>query len=222
MIPLLILLFIVFFLLALLIFVVLTEGKYFGKGFLRRLYNLRAGAFEIRDDWELWEHLIERLNIGATEQILDLGTQTGHLPRILARKRAFQGSIVGIDWSDEMIQEAKRQARLEGSSEKIRFLCSDIRHPLPFPDQTFTMVVCVTGILDGLRNPEKLLKEVRRVLQPEGRLACSFSPTGLGPGSQRDQQWFSAHLAEIGFFLSEIIPWTSMHKILIARLKNSG
>jgi len=69
---------------------------------LRRLYNLRAGTFEVRDHWDQWQLLIRRLDIASTEHLLDLGTQTGHFPRLVAKQAGFQGSVVGIDWSEEM------------------------------------------------------------------------------------------------------------------------
>ncbi len=208
---------ILFIVLALLIFIIVTEGRYFGKLFLRRLYGLRAGTFEIRDDWDQWLHLIRRLGISATEHLLDLGTQTGHLPRLVAMKAGFQGSAVGVDWSEEMIREAQRQSMLEGTNKFTQFLCTDVRQPLPFPDETFTLVVCVTGLLDGLRNPEPLFKEIRRVLKPKGRFAYSYT--------QRQQKTSShgpLHLSHLlvksGFNTPKSIPWLTTHHVMLSHL----
>lgn len=204
--------------LGLLILIVATEGKYFGKRLLRWWYNRRSVAFEVRDDWELWENLIKRLNIGNSEEILDLGTQTGHLPRLVARKRGFEGHVVGIDWSEEMIQEARRQSRLEGTASKTRFLCRDVREPLPFDNDSFSLVTCVTGLLNGLRAPELLFREVQRVLKGNGRVAFRFETQPRRPTLTRYPSWFTERLESLGFQLTETVPWTPLHTVLIFRL----
>ena len=205
--------------LGLLVFIVATEGRYFGKRLVRWGYNRRSVAFEVRDDWELWESLIKRLNIGNSEKFLDLGTQTGHLPRLVARKRGFEGHVVGIDWSEEMIQEARRQSRLEGTASKTRFLCRDVREPLPFENDSFTLVTCVTGLLNGLRTPELLFREVQRVLKVNGRVAFRFETQPRRPTLTRYPSWFTERLASLGFQKTETVPWTPLHTVLIFQLQ---
>ena len=205
--------------LGLLLFIVATEGRYFGKRLLRWGYNRRSVAFEVRDDWKLWEIFIKRLNISNSEELLDLGTQTGHLPRLVARKRGFDGHVVGIDWSEEMIQEARRQSRLEGTASKTRFLCRDVQEPLPFDNDSFTLVTCVTGLLNGLRAPELLFREVHRVLKVNGRVAFRFETQPRRPTLTRYPSWFTERLKSLGFEQSETVPWTPMHTIIIFQLQ---
>ena len=57
--------------LGLLVFIMATEGRYFGKRLVRWGYNRRSVAFEVRDDWKLWEILIKRLNVSNSEELLD-------------------------------------------------------------------------------------------------------------------------------------------------------
>lgn len=215
----LLLLIIIAVILGLLVFIVATEGRYFGKRLVRWGYNRRSVAFEVRDDWELWESLIKRLKIGNSEEILDLGTQTGHLPRLVARKRGFEGHVVGIDWSKEMIQEARRQSRLEGTASKTRFLCRDVRESLPFDNDSFTLVTCVTGLLNGLRAPELLFREVQRVLKVNGRVAFRFETQPRRPTLTRYPAWFTERLESLGFQLTGTVPWTPLHTVLIFRLQ---
>jgi ubiquinone/menaquinone biosynthesis C-methylase UbiE len=203
---------------AVLIFIIATEGRYFGKGLMRWGYNRRSVSFEVRDDWKLWEHLIKRLNIDPTEEILDLGTQTGHLPRLVARQRWFRGRVVGIDWSEEMIQEAQRQTRLEGTESKVEFLCQDVQRPLSFDDSTFTLVTVVTGLLNGLKSPNTLFQEIHRVLKPKGRIAFRFAPQPLGYTPIRNVNWFAKRLEPLGFTHTETLPWTPMHKVIVFEL----
>lgn len=217
--PLFLLLIIIGILLAILIFILLTEGRYLGKQLVRWSYNRRSMAFELRNDWKLWEHLIKRLGIRPAEELLDLGTQTGHLPRLVARTRNFKGHVVGIDWSEEMIIEARRQAQLEGTSSHASFLCCDVQNPLPFSDDTFTVVTCVTGLINGLKKPEELFNEIQRVLKIDGRVAFRFEPHPLRPASIRNSSWFNSRLEPLGFSQTNRIAWTQTYKILVFQLK---
>jgi ubiquinone/menaquinone biosynthesis C-methylase UbiE len=174
--------------------------------------------FEVRDDWELWEHLIHRLKIRPSEHLLDLGTQTGHLPRSVVRQRGFAGRVVGIDWSYEMIQEAQRQSRLEGTASKVQFLCQNVQEPLPFPDNSFTLVTSVTGLLEALRDPEDLFREIYRVLLVPGRVVFSFEIRPLRPMNIRTIEWITDRLTKLGFTHLQTIPWTTTHKLVIFEL----
>ena len=204
--------------LGLLFFIIATEGRSFGKRLLRWGYNRRSVAFEVRDDWELWENLIKRLNIRNSEELLDLGTQTGHLPRLVARKRGFEGHVVGIDWSEEMILEARRQSRLEGSASRTRFLCRDVQESLPFENDSFTLVTCVTGLLNGLKSPELLFNEIQRVLKVKGLVAFRLDSQPRRSTAIRQPAWFTKRLEPLGFQHTETVPWTPQHTILIFQL----
>ncbi|MFW9935341.1 MAG: class I SAM-dependent methyltransferase [Candidatus Thorarchaeota archaeon] len=208
--------------LAVLIFIIATEGRYFGKALIRWGYDRRSVSFEVRDDWKLWEHLIKRLDIRPTEELLDLGTQTGHLPRLVARQRGFRGHVVGIDWSEEMIQEAQRQTRLEGTESRSQFLCRDVQNTLPFPENTFSLVTMVTGLLNSLRAPELLFREIRRVLQPRGRVAFRFSLQPLRYAPIRKAEWVRSQLESLGFTYLETLSWTPTYEILVFRSPESS
>ncbi len=201
-----------------LVFIIATEGRYFGKRLIRWGYDRQSAAFEVRDDWELWEHLIKRLRISPTEKLLDLGTQTGHLPRLVARRRGFKGHVVGIDWSEEMIREARRQSRLEGTQSNTQFLCRDVQKPLPFENNTFTLVTVVTGLMNGLKTPEALFQEIHRVLTPLGRVAFRFTPQQLRYPPIRKPKWFVSRLEPLGFIYLESLKWTTNYEIIVFQI----
>lgn len=203
---------------AFLIFIIATEGRYFGKRLMRWGYNRRSVSFEVRNDWKLWEHLIKRLKISPAEEILDLGTQTGHLPRLVARQRWFRGRVVGIDWSEEMIHEAQRQTRLEGTQKNVEFLCRDVQLPLPFGDSTFTLVTSVTGLLNSLKTPNTLFKEIHRILKSKGRVAFRIAPQTFRVTPIRNADWFATRLEPLGFTFTETLPWTPMYKVIVFEL----
>jgi ubiquinone/menaquinone biosynthesis C-methylase UbiE len=118
-----------------------------------------------------------------------------------------------------MIREAKRQARLEGTAGRTRFVCADVDQRLPFPADAFTMVVCATGVLDGMHSPDRLLADIRRVLRLNGRVIFSYSSRHLKPSSIHDRNWFSEHLPKFGFTSPQVVPWTATHNLLIAQLR---
>ena len=57
--------------------------------------------------------LFERVGIGATDQVLDVGCGTGQTTRTAARAAA-SGSALGVDLSSQMIELARRLAVAEG------------------------------------------------------------------------------------------------------------
>ena len=118
-----------------------------------------------------------------------------------------------------MIQEARRQSRLEGTASKTRFICRDLREPLPFDNDSFTLVTCVTGLLNGLRAPELLFREVQRVLKVNGRVAFRFETQPRRPTLTRYPSWFTERLESLGFQLTETVPWTPLHTVLIFQLQ---
>jgi SAM-dependent methyltransferase len=98
---------------------------------------------------------------------LDLGCSAGLYTRGLARALGDRGDVVGIDISPSMLGEAARRAREAGVAPS--FARADAHH-LPFADASFSGAVC-GGTLNELGDPARALRETRRVLEPEGRLA---------------------------------------------------
>ena len=71
---------------------------------------------------------------------------------------------------------------------------------LPFPDQSLDLVV-LPHTLELSRDPHATLREVERVLVPEGRVVISgFNPLSLWGQRQRRAQWY-ARLGIQSFFL---------------------
>lgn len=97
------------------------------------------------------------------EKALDAGCGTGIYSVELARKGAL---TTGADISREMLDLAKAKARKEGLA--VEFVSADAL-TLPFPDDYFDLVLSV-GMLCFVKEREKALLEIRRVLRPGGRL----------------------------------------------------
>ncbi|MEZ5065768.1 MAG: bifunctional demethylmenaquinone methyltransferase/2-methoxy-6-polyprenyl-1,4-benzoquinol methylase UbiE [bacterium] len=101
-------------------------------------------------------------------RILDLATGTGDLAFEFSRAEGFDGEILGLDFSEEMVCRARRKAAARHLSARIQFRTGDALD-IPEPDGWFDIV----SIGFGLRNfldPERGLLEAHRVLAPGGRL----------------------------------------------------
>ena len=141
-----------------------------------RGYDLLAPKFEFTPyrtpDWVL-EACAS--SIGPTDHGLDLCCGTGAALRMLLP--LCRHSLTGIDFSQGMLDEAKRLLSDEEGSEKLKFVRGDVRE-MPFPQQ-FDLAVCFGALGHLVGEDESLfLKEVYRVLQPGGRFVfvTSYSP----------------------------------------------
>lgn len=97
------------------------------------------------------------LGVRAGQTLLDVGCGKGSFC-ISAFKRGMK--VVGIDFSEVALNYA-RSLKLN-----IEFILADA-HFLPCKDQSFDYVVCL-GSLEHFSDKKKVLKEISRVLKPDG------------------------------------------------------
>ena len=98
-------------------------------------------------------------------RLLEVGCGPGANVWYMAREgfRAY-----GMDGSATAIQKAKRRLKAEGL--KARLVTGDINH-LPYPKHYFDAVIDNECLAHNPRkNTEKILKEIQRVLKPNGLL----------------------------------------------------
>jgi demethylmenaquinone methyltransferase/2-methoxy-6-polyprenyl-1,4-benzoquinol methylase len=101
-------------------------------------------------------------------RVLDLATGTGDLALEFTRMKGFEGEVVGLDFSSEMIRRARQKASARRVSNRVQFREGDALD-IPEPDGFFD----ITSVGFGVRNfvdLEKGLLEAHRVLTPGGRL----------------------------------------------------
>jgi malonyl-CoA O-methyltransferase len=109
--------------------------------------------------------------------VLDLGCGTG---RHAVRLAAAGADVTAIDFSEGMLEEARRKAH----GDAIRFIVHDLHQPLPLPDGTFDLVVSGL-VLEHIRNLDSFFAEIHRVLRPGGRAVISaMHPAMFLRGSQ--------------------------------------
>jgi demethylmenaquinone methyltransferase / 2-methoxy-6-polyprenyl-1,4-benzoquinol methylase len=97
---------------------------------------------------------------------LDLCCGTGDLAFALARRVGHEGAVVGCDFSERMLDLARRKAGERGASQ-VRFEWADALE-LPYPDQSFDAATVGFGVRN-LVDLERGLAEMFRVLKPGGR-----------------------------------------------------
>jgi demethylmenaquinone methyltransferase / 2-methoxy-6-polyprenyl-1,4-benzoquinol methylase len=136
---------------------------------------------------------------------LDLCCGTGDLAFALAR--SGPASTIGVDFSHAMLLRAKEKRTSSGSdphaevAPQIKLIEADALR-LPFADASFDLVTTAFGFRN-LANYEDGLREIRRVLKPDGTLAIlefSEPPPGLLGDLYR---WYCRKmLPKIGGFIS--------------------
>src|SRR6266581_4376739 len=118
---------------------------------------------------EPWVHcLVDVAALQPAEHVLDVACGTGFVARLAADRVGAKGRVVGIDLNASMI-EAARAASGQGAATTIEWRTGDAA-ALPFEDSIFDVVLCQQGV-QFFPDRVRALREMRRVLRPEGRLA---------------------------------------------------
>jgi SAM-dependent methyltransferase len=101
-------------------------------------------------------------------RVLDVAAGSGQPALAIAPRVRPGGTILGIDFSPEMIAVAERRARQAGAT-NVSFRTMDAEQ-LELPDASFDAVTCACGLI-FFPEAHRALAEMRRVLKPEGRIA---------------------------------------------------
>lgn len=118
------------------------------------------------DSYKHYKTVLSWIDYKTERDILDLGCGKGELLKQIEVKlnsckidKKFK--ISGLDISPNMIEKAKNNSEIEfkvGDSEDI-----------PFAKNTFQVITCLNSF-HHYENPEKVLKEIHRVLKNEGKI----------------------------------------------------
>jgi SAM-dependent methyltransferase len=114
--------------------------------------------------------LAKQLRLSRGDRVLDVGCGTGDDALALVALVGDEGTVVGIDPSETMIEVARERARAAGLA--VDFALGDAL-ALDFPDEAFTACRCerVLMHLDG--DPAGAIEEIVRVTRRGGRVAIS-------------------------------------------------
>ncbi|MGA9762260.1 MAG: ubiquinone/menaquinone biosynthesis methyltransferase [Gaiellaceae bacterium] len=152
-----------------------------------------------------WRDMTARRVVRPGDVVLDAACGTGDLA--LADLRAGAARVVGVDFSERMLELAARK------SSAVEWVEGDLGR-LPFPDGTFQAAT----IGFGLRNvPDRdgALRELGRVLAPGGRLGILEITRAHGPLAPFFRIWFDALVPTAG----KLLPGGSAYTYLPASVR---
>ncbi|MEK6799267.1 MAG: class I SAM-dependent methyltransferase [Planctomycetota bacterium] len=111
-------------------------------------------------------------------RLLEIGCGGGHVLRMFP-----QCELTGVDVSGEMLAKARRNL----GDLPARLIKGEV-HEAGLADATFDVIIC-TEVLEHVVDPQRLLREARRLLAPGGRLVVTFPNDRL---IERIKRWIIA------------------------------
>jgi len=106
------------------------------------------------------------LKIGPLDRVLDIGCGAGQSTREAARA-ATEGSVVGVDISEEMLQIARRRSAEEGL-QNVAFELADAQN-YAFPTAHFDLCISRFGVM-FFADPIFAFTNIARAMRPGARL----------------------------------------------------
>ncbi|HXR32318.1 MAG TPA: methyltransferase domain-containing protein [Verrucomicrobiae bacterium] len=160
-----------------------------------------AGLYDDKHSfvWKMAAGLVELLEPKPGESVLDVGCGTGHLTAQIAASGAL---LHGIDQSPDMIRQAREKFP------ELRFDVMDAREISL--GETFDAVFS-NATLHWIKEPERVIRGIVKVLKPGGRFVAEFGGKGnvawlmaaaecawnkLRPGTPLESPWFYPSVAE--------------------------
>ena len=164
---------------------------------IKAMFGEIAGGYDLANNvlsggiHHLWRKGVVRWSGAKTGyRVLDCATGTGDLAIEFKRTVGPEGTVVGTDFSPEMLEPAPRKAKKLGLD--ITFSQADVMQ-LPFPDDSFD----ISSISFGIRNvqdPEKALVELARVVKPGGVVMVLEFGQPMLPGISQAYRFYSRHV----------------------------
>lgn len=156
---------------------------------------------------ELLDTIVEKLEIKEGDLVLDAGCGTGNLAIKMKEKGA---RVIGLDNCNEALE------RYLIKNPEAEIVKHDLAVPLPFPDNYFDKIginnVVYTFEID---NRKAILKELYRVLKPNGVLVVSNSRKGIKPiliyfDTIKKQRKKSGVFVTLGMIFQMLVPTIKM------------
>jgi demethylmenaquinone methyltransferase/2-methoxy-6-polyprenyl-1,4-benzoquinol methylase len=151
-----------------------------------------------------WRRLAAQAVVQPGDRVLDAACGTGDLA--IADVKAGAGQVTGLDFSEKMLERARRKAPLE-------WVHGDML-ALPFAEATFDAATVGFGVRN-VADLELALRELRRVLRPGGRLAILeiTQPRGVL------RPFFSLWFDRVVPLLGKVLPGGSAYTYLPASVR---
>ena len=132
-----------------------------------RRYDLLNAVLSCGLDRVWRRKFLDLFPAGSNLKILDLATGTADVALTLVKNNPNIQRAIGIDLSENMLALGREKIAACGLGEKIHLQTGDAAK-LSFPNDEFDMTTMAFGIRN-VENPIFVLKEIYRVLAPNGR-----------------------------------------------------
>jgi demethylmenaquinone methyltransferase/2-methoxy-6-polyprenyl-1,4-benzoquinol methylase len=156
-----------------------------------------------------WRRLAAESAVRRGDRVLDAACGTGDLA--IADLKAGAATVVGLDFSEQMLARARKKTALR--KDVLEWVQGDML-ALPFEDASFD--AATVGF--GVRNVADLplaLRELRRVLRPDGRLAILEITQARGALKPFFSLWFDRVVPALG----KVLPGGGAYSYLPASVK---
>ena len=110
--------------------------------------------------------LLSEVGIGEGQRILDFGCGSGTYSISAAKLVGKEGKIYSLDVNQRVLKNLLRKAKSEGLDNIVAILSSG-NIGISIEDNTLNYVLLV-DVLQEISDKETLLKEIRRILKPDG------------------------------------------------------
>jgi SAM-dependent methyltransferase len=132
--------------------------------------------------------------ISRGDTVIDLGSGAGNDCFVARHETGNSGKVIGIDFTDAMINKARINADKMGYN-NVEFRFGDIDN-MPVADDTADVIVS-NCVLNLVPDKEKVIKEIYRVLKPGGHFSISdiVLVGGLPNGLREDAEMYAGCVA---------------------------
>jgi demethylmenaquinone methyltransferase/2-methoxy-6-polyprenyl-1,4-benzoquinol methylase len=178
---------------------------------VQRMFNRIAPVYDVMNRVmtggldRRWRRITVEQSVQPGDRVLDVCCGTGDLA--IAARRHGAASVVGLDFSEEMLERARRK------NSEIDWLQGDAL-ALPFGNEEFDAATVGFGVrnVDDL---EAAVRELRRVLRPGGRVAILEITTPVGALARFYGFWFDRLIPLLG----KVLPGGSAYTYLPASVR---
>jgi len=145
-------------------------------------FDARAATYS-NHKWHIRyaQRLVELSGLKSGDRVLDAATGTGLAAKAALAIVAPRGSVIGVDLSAAMLEQAASNFYGDSRS-SVKFVKADATHLPDFEDSTFDVVMCSAGLL--YMSAQHALSEWHRILKPNGIVSFSTMEAGSPPGAR--------------------------------------
>jgi len=138
--------------------------------FCEKVYGIDLRQFNMMSQTQL-EKLLEVIDIGKDDHILDLGCGIGIISEYISDRTG--ASVTGIDFASEAIQRARE--RTSGKRDRLTYQVMDMDE-LNLPEKSFSGVISI-DTLYFVNDLKGTIRSLQECLQENGQMGIYYSTT---------------------------------------------